>query len=98
MDHVFGAIDPAKVTTGLLKEFGVRHNELELFNGTISADNFVDESQWQSLYSSLYSMRIGTTATLTDPETVFSNLAGQQYSPACFPATGDFPVHSGAAF
>lgn len=78
MDHVFGAIDPAKVTTGLLKEFGVRHNELELFNGTISADNFVDESQWQSLYSSLYSMRIGTTATLTDPETVFSNLAGQQ--------------------
>jgi hypothetical protein len=27
MDHVFGAIEPSKVTTGLLKEFGVRHNE-----------------------------------------------------------------------
>ncbi len=78
MDHVFGAIEPSKVTTGLLKEFGVRHNEVELFNGTISTDNLVDEIQWQSLYSSLYSMRVGTTTTMTDPATMFTNLAGQQ--------------------
>jgi hypothetical protein len=78
MDHVLGAIEPSKVTTGLLKEFGVRHNEVELFNGTISSDNLVDEIQWQSLYSSLYSMRVGATTTMTDPATMFSNLAGQQ--------------------
>jgi hypothetical protein len=78
MDYVFGAIEPSKVTTGLLKEFGVRHNEVELFNGTISADNLVDDNQWQSLYSSLYSMRVGTTTAMTDPATMFTNLTGQQ--------------------
>ena len=29
MNHVFGAIDKSKVTTGLLKEFGVRLNHVE---------------------------------------------------------------------
>lgn len=51
---------------------------MKLFNGTISADNLVDEIQWQSLYSSLYSMRVGTTTTMADPATMFSNLDGQQ--------------------
>ncbi|MEQ8241466.1 MAG: hypothetical protein RIA69_19795 [Cyclobacteriaceae bacterium] len=58
MNHVFGNIQKSKVTTGLLKEFGVRWNEVEAYNGTISSINWVDETQWQSLYNSLYSMRV----------------------------------------
>jgi hypothetical protein len=49
MNHVFGAIDKTKVTTGYLKEAGVRLNEFEAYNSTINANNWVDAAQWQSL-------------------------------------------------
>ncbi|OBX26571.1 hypothetical protein A9996_04575 [Gelidibacter algens] len=39
MEHVFGNIDKAKVTTGYLKEFGVRFNEVEDYNGVIKSSN-----------------------------------------------------------
>ncbi len=78
MNHVFGAIDKAKVTTGLLKEFGVRINHVENYAGSINSTNWVDQTQWQSLYQSLYSMRVGTTASMTAPPTVYAHLESQQ--------------------
>lgn len=51
MEHVFGNIDKTKVSTGFLKEFGIRFNEVEAYNGVISANNLVDKTQWQSLFS-----------------------------------------------
>jgi hypothetical protein len=79
MNNVFGAIDPAKVTTGFLKEFGIRYNEVEVYNGIIRTSNYVDITQWQSLYSSLYSMRVGSAASsMSDPGLVFSYLSNQQ--------------------
>lgn len=47
MEHVFGNIDKTKVTTGFLKEFGIRFNEVEAYNGVISSNNLVDKTQWQ---------------------------------------------------
>ena len=35
MKHIFGLIDKSKVNTGLLKEYGVRLNHVENYNGTI---------------------------------------------------------------
>lgn len=79
MQHIFGNIDKTKVTTGYLKEFGIRFNETEAYNGVISSNNLVDKSQWQSLYSSLYTMRVGTVAqNMTAPDVVFDNLKTQQ--------------------
>ncbi|WP_445738345.1 hypothetical protein [Mariniflexile sp.] len=79
MQHVFGNIDKTKVTTGYLKEFGIRFNEVEAYNGVISTNNLVDKTQWQSLYSSLYTMRVGTVAqNMVAPNTVFDNLKTQQ--------------------
>ncbi|MFK5959185.1 MAG: hypothetical protein QM495_10010 [Lutibacter sp.] len=79
MQHIFGNIDKAKVTTGYLKEFGIRLNEIETYNGIINSNNFVDKTQWQSLYSSLYTMRIGSVAlNMADPNTIFTNLKTQQ--------------------
>ncbi|PQV51602.1 hypothetical protein CLV33_101528 [Jejuia pallidilutea] len=49
MQHIFGNIDKTKVTTGYLKEFGIRFNEVEAYNGTIASNNLVDKTQWQSL-------------------------------------------------
>lgn len=51
MEHIFGNINKTKVTTGYLKEFGIRFNEVEAYNGVISNNNFADKTQWQSLYS-----------------------------------------------
>lgn len=48
MEHVFGNIDKTKVTTGFLKEFGIRFNEVEAYDGIIDTDNLVDKTQWQS--------------------------------------------------
>ncbi|TYB78045.1 hypothetical protein ES676_02180 [Bizionia saleffrena] len=41
MQHVFGNIDKAKVTTSYLKEFGVRFANIEACNGNLSSANFV---------------------------------------------------------
>lgn len=79
MEHIFGNINKTKVTTGYLKEFGIRFNEVEAYNGVISNNNFVDKTQWQSLYSSLYTMRVGTVAqNMVAPATIFNNLKTQQ--------------------
>jgi hypothetical protein len=79
MQHIFGNIDKTKVTTGYLKEFGVRFANVESCNGTLSQNNFVSGSEWHSLYSSLYSMRVGNVAiNMTSPSTVTSNLKTAQ--------------------
>lgn len=66
MQHVFGNINTSKVTTGYLKEFGVRFANIEACNGNLSANNFVTKSEWYALYSSLYSMRVGQVAINMD--------------------------------
>jgi len=79
MNHIFGAIDKTKVTTGYLKEFGIRFNNVESYNGVLSDSNLVDVTQWKSLYNSLYSMRVGAVATsMLAPTTAFANLNNQQ--------------------
>jgi pimeloyl-ACP methyl ester carboxylesterase len=79
MQHIFGNIDKTKVTTGYLKEFGVRFANMEACNGSLSTNNFVTKSEWQALYSSLYSMRVGQVATtMASPQTVNNNLKTQQ--------------------
>lgn len=79
MNHIFGLIDKTKVTTGFLKEFGIRFNCMESYNGILSDTNYVDVTQWKSLYNSLYSMRVGAVAaSMPAPTTAFANLNNQQ--------------------
>jgi hypothetical protein len=79
MKHIFGNIDKTKVTTGYLKEFGIRFNEIEAYNGFIDSENFVDVTQWKSLYSSLYTMKVGNvTSNMTSPNTISNNLKTAQ--------------------
>ncbi len=47
MQHVFGNIDKTKVTTGFLKDYGIRFVDIEKSSGTINALNAVNESEWQ---------------------------------------------------
>ncbi len=78
MEHVFGAIDKSKVNTGLLKEFGVKFNNIEAFNGVLTDSSWVSLSEWEAFYNSVYSMRIGSATTMTVPSSVFSHFSTQQ--------------------
>ncbi len=77
MNFIFGGIDKTKVNTSLLKEFGIRFNEVEAYNGSFSSTNYVDATQWHSLYSSFYTMRVGTLTPMDAPSTV-TNLFNAQ--------------------
>lgn len=79
MQYVFGNIDQTKVTTGYLKEFGIRFANMEACNGNLTSTNFVTKSEWQSLCNSLYSMRVGQVASAMDsPETIYNQNKTQQ--------------------
>ena len=79
MQYVFGNIDQTKVTTGYLKEFGIRFANMEACNGSLSANNFVTKSEFQSLYNSLYSMRVGQVAsTMDSPQNIYNQNKSQQ--------------------
>ncbi|MFP4847091.1 hypothetical protein [Winogradskyella sp. PE311] len=81
MKHIFGNINKSKVTTGYLKEFGIRFNEIEAYNGVLSTNNVVDKTQWESLYSSLYTMRVGNAAqSMEAPNIIFNKLKTQQFN------------------
>ncbi|AGC76687.1 hypothetical protein DDD_1560 [Nonlabens dokdonensis DSW-6] len=53
MQHIFGNIDTNKVTTGFLKDFGIRFANMEECGGDLTANNYVNENEWQLLYNSL---------------------------------------------
>lgn len=90
MEHIFGNIDKTKVTTGYLKEFGIRFNEMEVYNGVLDTINWTDKTQWHSLYSSLYTMRVGTAAaSMTAPGTVANYLKTQSSSATLYDFNGN---------
>ncbi|MGB5982646.1 MAG: hypothetical protein WBG46_10940 [Nonlabens sp.] len=63
MEHVFENIDPDKVTTGFLKDYGISLAYIEAANGQITSENQVNRSQFVSLHNSLYTMRVGNINT-----------------------------------
>lgn len=52
MQYIFSNINKTKVTTGYLKEFGVRFANIEACNGSLSSNNFVTVKEWNNLYNS----------------------------------------------
>jgi len=79
MQYIFGNINKSKVTTGYLKEFGIRFADIEACNGSLSSNNFVTVKEWNNLYNSLYSMRVGTVAqNMMAPSVVNTNLKTAQ--------------------
>jgi hypothetical protein len=79
MQYIFSNINKSKVTTGYLKEFGVRFANIEASNGALNTSNYVTPKEWNGIYSSLYSMRVGTVAqNMTAPSSVNTNLKNAQ--------------------
>jgi len=73
MEHIFENINPSKVTIGFLKDYGISLVDMEKANGVLSNENQVNRSQFVSIYNSLYTMRIGNTASNFIDPAAFTN-------------------------
>lgn len=60
--QIFKNIDVDKVTSGYLKDFGIRFADLEKADGKLTADNYVSNKEWRFFYKSLFTMKVGLKA------------------------------------
>jgi len=70
MTVIYQNVDRAAVSTGLLKDYGLMMTDVEVFNGTLQSNNYVNRSVWSTLYTSVYNMRFNANATLAAVNTV----------------------------
>lgn len=68
-------VNRSYVTTGLLQDYGIFYTNVEKFNGVRSDTSYLEYTEWQSVYNSLYTYRFNTTATLAEPFTVFNQVS-----------------------
>ncbi|MFT4804784.1 MAG: hypothetical protein ACI9YE_001991 [Psychroserpens sp.] len=73
IEHIFENINPSKVTTGFLKDYGISLVDIEKANGVLSNENQVNRSQFVSIHNSLYTMRIGNTVSDFIDPAAFTN-------------------------
>lgn len=65
MNYLYANINKAPITTGLLRDYGIDFQNLDLYTGTHLHDsNFTSLTDWRMLYGSLYSQQINSTAGL----------------------------------
>lgn len=68
-------VNRSYVTTGLLEDYGFFYTNVEKFNGIRSDTSYLEYSEWQLVYNSLYTYRFNTTAALSEPQTIFNQVA-----------------------
>lgn len=71
IESVFENVDRSLVTTGLLTDYGIYFTNIDKFNGIPCDTNYIELTEWQSLYLSLYTCRFNTNASMPDPVEVF---------------------------
>jgi hypothetical protein len=67
-------VDRSYVFTGLLQDYGIFYTNVEKFNGVRRDTNYVEYTEWQSLFNSLYTYRFNSNATVPEPSAVFSQV------------------------
>ena len=74
IESIFQNVNRSHVTTGLLTDYGIYFTNIDKFNGVPSDTNYIELTEWQSLYLSLYTCRFNTNANIPEPVTVFDLL------------------------
>lgn len=84
-NYVYGNLDKAKVTTGLLREYGIDFLNQDNYNGKVLHDsNWVNLTDWRLLYGTLYSQQFTTSPTMLYLDEINNRLAQA--------STGNLPV------
>jgi len=73
MESIF-QVNRSYVTTGLLQDYGFYYTNVDKFNGVRSDTSYLEYSEFQSIYNSLYTYRFNSNQTLIDPLTLFSQI------------------------
>lgn len=71
VESIFQPLNRSFVTTGFLTDYGIYFTNIEKFNGIPSDSNYIEFNEWQELYTTLYSCRFNTNATLQTPASIF---------------------------
>jgi hypothetical protein len=74
IESIFQHVNRNHVTTGLLTDYGIYFTNIDKFNGIPSDTNYIELTEWQSLYLSLYTCRFNSNATIPEPVEVFDLL------------------------
>lgn len=73
IESIFQHVNRTPVTTGLLTDYGLYFTNIDKFNGIPSDTNYIELSEWQMLYTSLYTCRFNSNAaSMPVPATVFA--------------------------
>jgi len=82
MNYIFQYVNKSKITTGLLSDYGLYMVEPDVFNGIPADSNYVNMDTWKVLYSGMYSSKINNNASLTLPETIFTQIDNATHATA----------------
>ncbi|MCX8492430.1 MAG: hypothetical protein ORN54_15340 [Cyclobacteriaceae bacterium] len=66
MNTLFQNVSRTPVTTGLLKEYGMRFTDVGKLNGVLTTSNHCNSGVWSALYTSLYFMKFNNNVSLTN--------------------------------
>jgi hypothetical protein len=75
IESIFQHVDRSYVNTGLLSDYGLFFTNIEKFNGVPADTNYIEYGEWQMLYTSLFSSRFNTNASLQEPARVFDEIS-----------------------
>ena len=73
---IYGNLDKTKITTGILREYGIDFINQDNFNGkTLHDSNWVNLTDWRVLYASLYSQQITNAANMAYLDTINNRMS-----------------------
>jgi Secretion system C-terminal sorting domain len=72
---IYGNLDKTKITTGLLREYGIDFINQDNYNGqTLHDSNWVNLTDWRVLYASLYSQQISSVSNMVYLDSINNRL------------------------
>src|SRR5436853_3184626 len=78
--HTFQNMETNRVSTGLLKDYGIDFADVHNFDGVqLSDSNVIYSNIWNDLYTSVYTYRFNSSGpSMLNPDTAFGNIMAQK--------------------
>lgn len=75
INYIFANVDPSKVTTGLLSDYGLQIIPPEYYDGVLRDSNEIDINAFRTLYAGMDNSRFNSTCQLPSQDTVFNAIS-----------------------
>ena len=75
VNQVFGLLETARVSTGLLVDYGFDFTNPKIYNGTVLVDStLMEQGLYADLYKTLYTSRFNSTSSAMSHPTIYDSL------------------------